>query len=46
MKYFEMLESKIDADLEKMNQLKNDEVKKSPEKKGIHITKKMLLDAS
>lgn len=46
MKYFEMLESKIDADLEKINQQKDDEVKKRPEKKGIHITKKMLLDAS
>jgi hypothetical protein len=40
MKYFEMLESKIDADLEKMTKEKDfDEVKKKPEKKGVQVTK-------
>jgi hypothetical protein len=47
MKYFEMLESKIDADLQKMAQ-SNDLalIPKKQEKKGIHITKQMLLDSS
>lgn len=47
MRYFEMLESKIDADLEKMTREKDfDEVKKKPEKKGVQVTRKMLLNAS
>ena len=45
MKYFEMLEEKIDADLDKMKN-QADEVKKAPHKKGIQVNKKMLLDAS
>jgi hypothetical protein len=45
MKYFEMLEEKIDADLDKMKN-QADEVKKVTHKKGIQVNKQMLLDAS
>lgn len=49
MKYFEMLEEKIDADLDKLKKESSnpdESLKKAPSKKGIHVNRQMLLDAS
>jgi len=49
MKYFEMLEEKIDADLDKLKKESSnpdESLKKANSKKGIHVSRQMLLDAS
>lgn len=50
MSYFEMLEQKIDADLDKMAKNEDakgdDTAKKRAHKKGVQVTRQMLLNAS